>query len=71
MSGIACSGMGGTTSISMSGTTCSSMGGTITSVWGAQHGSAYPNSTITLTFWQIGKYINDFVLNNKHAEYGK
>jgi predicted nuclease of restriction endonuclease-like (RecB) superfamily len=29
------------------------------------------NSTITLTFWQIGKYINDFVLDNKRAEYGK
>jgi hypothetical protein len=29
------------------------------------------NSALTLLFWQIGKYINDFVLNNKRAEYGK
>ena len=29
------------------------------------------NSTLTLLFWQIGKGINDFVLNNKRAEYGK
>jgi len=51
MSGTACSGMGGTTSISMSGTTCSGMGGTITSVWVAQHGSAYPpSSNLQLSF---------------------
>jgi len=29
------------------------------------------NSTLTLLFWQIGKQINDFVLDNKRAEYGK
>jgi predicted nuclease of restriction endonuclease-like (RecB) superfamily len=29
------------------------------------------NSTLTLLFWQIGKHINDFVLNDKRAEYGK
>lgn len=29
------------------------------------------NSTLTLLFWQIGKHINDFVLDNKRAEYGK
>ena len=29
------------------------------------------NSALTLLFWQIGKDINDFVLNNKRAEYGK
>jgi len=42
MGGTTCSGMSGTTSISMSGTTCFGMSGTITSVWVAQHGSAYP-----------------------------
>ncbi len=31
----------------------------------------HANSTLTLTFWQVGKYINDFVLDNKRAEYGK
>lgn len=29
------------------------------------------NSTLTLLFWNIGKHINDFVLDNKRAEYGK
>ena len=29
------------------------------------------NSTLTLLFWQIGKRINDEVLNNERAEYGK
>lgn len=29
------------------------------------------NSMLTLLFWQIGKHINSFVLNNKRAEYGK
>ena len=29
------------------------------------------NSTLTLVFWQVGKKINDFALNNKRAEYGK
>ncbi len=29
------------------------------------------NSALALLFWQIGKYINDFVLDNKRAAYGK
>lgn len=29
------------------------------------------NSAMTLLFWQIGKRINEFVLENKRAEYGK
>ena len=29
------------------------------------------NSTLILLFWQIGKQINNFVLDNKRAEYGK
>lgn len=29
------------------------------------------NSTFTLMFWQIGKYINDFLLTDNRAEYGK
>ena len=29
------------------------------------------NSTLTLLFWQIDKHINDFVLDNKGAEYGR
>lgn len=29
------------------------------------------NSTLTLLFWQVGKKVNDFVLENKRAEYGK
>lgn len=29
------------------------------------------NSTMTLLFWQVGKRINDFILENKRAEYGK
>ncbi len=29
------------------------------------------NSTLTLVFWQVGKKINDFVLNGKRADYGK
>ena len=33
--------------------------------------SIQANSTLTLLFWQIGKHINDFVLNNHRAEYGK
>ena len=27
-------------------------------------------STVNLLFWQIGKRINDEILNNKRAEYG-
>ena len=33
--------------------------------------SSQANSTLTLLFWQIGKYINDFILDNKRAKYGK
>ena len=29
------------------------------------------NSTLTITYWQIGKRINDDVLQNQRAEYGK
>ncbi|RLA07213.1 MAG: DUF1016 domain-containing protein [Gammaproteobacteria bacterium] len=29
------------------------------------------NSILTLTYWQIGKRINDDILQNKRAEYGK
>jgi len=29
------------------------------------------NSTITLVYWQVGKRINEDVLNNQRAEYGK
>ncbi|MEI8272399.1 MAG: PDDEXK nuclease domain-containing protein [Paludibacter sp.] len=29
------------------------------------------NSTITLLFWQVGKRINDDILQNKRADYGK
>ncbi len=29
------------------------------------------NSTLTILFWQVGKRINDDVLQNQRAEYGK
>jgi hypothetical protein len=29
------------------------------------------NSAMTLLFWQVGKQINDFILEHKRAEYGK
>lgn len=29
------------------------------------------NSTLTLLFWQIGKRINEDILQNKRADYGK
>lgn len=29
------------------------------------------NSTLTITYWHIGKKINDHVLNNQRAEYGE
>ena len=29
------------------------------------------NSTLTLLFWKIGRRINDDILQNKRAEYGK
>jgi len=33
--------------------------------------SLQANSTLTLLFWQLGKYINDFVLHDQRADYGK
>lgn len=33
--------------------------------------AVYANSTLTVLFWQVGKRINDEILNNKRAEYGK
>ncbi len=27
------------------------------------------NSTLTLTYWQVGKKINEHILNNQRAEY--
>lgn len=38
---------------------------------GKQQITAQVNSTITFTYWQIGKRINAHVLNNQRAEYGK
>jgi predicted nuclease of restriction endonuclease-like (RecB) superfamily len=32
---------------------------------------SYANSTLTLLFWQVGKKINEHILQNKRAEYGK
>lgn len=29
------------------------------------------NSTLTILFWQVGKRINDDILQNQRAEYGK
>lgn len=29
------------------------------------------NSTVVLTYWQVGKSINEHILNNERAEYGK
>jgi hypothetical protein len=29
------------------------------------------NSALTILFWQVGKRINDEILNNERAEYGK
>ncbi len=31
----------------------------------------YANSTLTLLFWQVGKRINEDVLQNQRASYGK
>ena len=33
--------------------------------------AAQVNSTLTLLFWQVGRCINEFVLEHKRAEYGK
>lgn len=32
---------------------------------------AQANSTLTLLFWQLGKRINEDILQNKRADYGK
>lgn len=32
---------------------------------------SYANSTLTTSFWQVGKKINNHILQNKRAEYGK
>lgn len=32
---------------------------------------SYANSSLTFLFWQVGKRINDEILNNDRAEYGK
>ncbi len=29
------------------------------------------NSSMTLLYWEIGAYVNSFILDNKRAEYGK
>ncbi|MGC4130264.1 MAG: PDDEXK nuclease domain-containing protein [Bergeyella sp.] len=36
-----------------------------------QQVAVYANSTLTMLFWHIGKRINEEVLNNQRAEYGK
>jgi len=36
-----------------------------------QQMAAYANSTLTVLFWQIGKRINEEVLQNQRADYGK
>ena len=38
---------------------------------GEQKIAAAANSTLTLLFWHVGKRINEEVLNNERAEYGK
>lgn len=32
---------------------------------------SYANSTLTILFWQVGKRINEHILQNKRADYGK
>lgn len=29
------------------------------------------NRSVNITFWHVGKKINDYILNNRRAEYGK
>ena len=36
-----------------------------------RHIASQTNSVLTLLFWQIGKRINDEILLNKRADYGK
>ena len=32
---------------------------------------SYANSGVTLLFWNIGKRVKEYILENKRAEYGK
>ena len=36
-----------------------------------QQVAVYANSTLTVLFWQVGKRINDEILQNQRADYGK
>ena len=38
---------------------------------GKQKAVTQVNSLLTLTYWHVGKKINDHILNNERAEYGK
>ena len=38
---------------------------------GKQQAVTQVNSLLTLTYWHVGKKINDHILNNERAEYGK
>ena len=38
---------------------------------GKQQVVAQVNSVLTLTYWHVGKKINEYILNNERAEYGK
>lgn len=38
---------------------------------GKQRAVAQVNSSLTLTYWYVGKKINDHILKNERAEYGK
>lgn len=36
-----------------------------------QQVATYANSTLTMLFWQVGKRINEEILGNQRADYGK
>src|SRR5690606_2786478 len=36
-----------------------------------QQVAMYANSTLTMLFWQVGNRINEEILNNQRADYGK
>ena len=38
---------------------------------GKQQLVAQVNSVLTITYWHVGKKINDYILKNKRAKYGK
>ena len=38
---------------------------------GKQQAVSQVNSTLTLTYWHVGKKINEHILNNQRAEYGR